>query len=145
MHQGSCLCGQIQFECDRIVGDTVLCHCRSCRKASGSAFGANAAVPKAEFRIIAGHGALKQFESTAGKYRHFCGHCGSPLFTQVSSSDHVRIRLGALDSSFDRPPKAHIFLDHKADWDQPCNGLLEYGEWPDMDRLNIAGTTRTRN
>lgn len=141
MHQGSCLCGQIQFECEQIIGDTVLCHCRSCRKSSGSAFGANAAVPIQAFRITNGDNLLKQFESSPGKVRNFCGHCGSPLFTRVSDSAFVRIRLGALDTAFSDPPKAHIFLDHKAQWDQPCEGLQEYRGWPDFEHLNIAGTT----
>ena len=35
---GSCLCGGVRFEVDRVVGPFELCHCNRCRKVSGSAF-----------------------------------------------------------------------------------------------------------
>lgn len=142
MHQGSCLCGNIRFEFDRFEGDFVYCHCRSCRKASGSAFGANIAVPAEAFRLTGGEADLGAYESSPGKVRHFCRRCGSPLFNRVAGAEHLRVRLGSVDGDIGQRPKAHIFMDHKADWDLPCGELDSYGEWPDFSSVRIAGTTK---
>ena len=48
MIQGGCLCGGVRFEIDRAVGPFELCHCRRCRKASGSAFMAGIGVRRAD-------------------------------------------------------------------------------------------------
>jgi hypothetical protein len=38
---GSCLCGSIKYTLSGAPSTTVLCHCISCKKSSGSAFKAN--------------------------------------------------------------------------------------------------------
>ncbi|GGX72998.1 GFA family protein [Saccharospirillum salsuginis] len=142
MYQGSCLCGDIRFEFDRFEGDFVYCHCRSCRKASGSAFGANIAVPVDAFRLTTGEALLGTYESSPGKVRHFCSRCGSPLFNRVEGAEHLRVRLGSVDTDIRQGPKAHIFLGHRADWDRPSDDLDGYEEWPDFSKVKIAGTTK---
>ena len=54
MIAGTCLCGGVQFEIARTVGPFELCHCRRCRKATGSAFAAMVGVRTSDFRLIAG-------------------------------------------------------------------------------------------
>ena len=39
--KGSCLCGAIKYTIEGSPSTTVLCHCISCKKQSGSAFKAN--------------------------------------------------------------------------------------------------------
>lgn len=39
--QGSCLCGTVKYTISGPPSTTVLCHCISCKKASGSSFMAN--------------------------------------------------------------------------------------------------------
>jgi len=53
MFEGSCLCGQVQYRLTAEPGEFGYCHCKSCRKASGSAHAANAPVERASFRISA--------------------------------------------------------------------------------------------
>ncbi len=142
MHQGSCLCGTVRFEFSQIEGDFVYCHGKSCRKASGSAFGANIAVPLDDFHVVQGESELGRFESTPGKVRHFCRQCGSPLYNHAQGSDFVRVRLGAVDTEIQQTPKAHIFLNHKAQWDLPCDSISGYGEWHDPEEVRIAGTIK---
>jgi hypothetical protein len=141
MHQGSCLCNAVKFEFSEFVGDLVYCHCKSCRKSSGSAFGVNISVPIASFNLIEGKEKIKSFQSSPTKRRHFCGDCGSPLYTKVGQYPSVlRVRLGTLDSEFNKQPVAHIFMSHRAGWDEPNNQVPSFSEWPPNEVLKIHGS-----
>ena len=127
MHHGSCLCGAIRYEIRGELGPIVLCHCAQCRKAQGSAFAANAPVSTGDFAIVAGGDALAAYESSPGKKRHFCRHCGSPIFSaRDSAPDVVRVRIGTLDTRVDARPTAHIFAASRAEWDGIRDGLPQH-------------------
>ncbi len=141
MISGSCLCGSVCYQAADIVGAYVHCHCASCRKASGSAFAANVAVPAASFEITAGEALLSSFESSPGKRRYFCSRCGSPLFNKVGANpDLVRVRLGSLDSAFSEPPAAHIFTAEKAPWHDIPDGVPQFAAWPEPAAVAIPGS-----
>ena len=75
------------------------CHCGQCRKASGAAFGTGATIPAPSFRFVAGEELMKEWESSPGKRRCFCGRCGSPILKR--NDDHpetIRLVLGTLDT-----------------------------------------------
>ena len=98
-YTGSCLCGSIRYEISGELGDFGYCHCTSCRKASGSAHSANSPVDRSDFRLLGGAWTLREYESSPGKIRAFCGGCGSPIFAYLDSSPEViRVRLGTLDT-----------------------------------------------
>ncbi len=141
MLKGSCLCKDIEFQFPNAEGDYVYCHCLSCRKASGAAFGANISVPIETFEILKGEASLKVFESSPGKMRHFCNRCGSPLFTLVGRNPaFARVRLGSIDSEFLQLPAAHIFMSQKALWDNPEVEIPSFTEWPEIDTVSIRGS-----
>ncbi|MCW4628485.1 GFA family protein [Marinomonas rhodophyticola] len=54
MLSGSCLCNGVQYEIKGELGDIMQCHCQKCRKANGSAFAANAAIPTTAFALLKG-------------------------------------------------------------------------------------------
>ena len=141
MIKASCLCNTVKFSFPRAEGDFVYCHCRSCRKSSGSAFGANISVPSDELVFESGQDNIGTYESSLGKVRHFCKTCASPLFTKVGDDPpYLRVRLGALDTDFPQMPVAHIFMKHKAQWDVPEHQMTEYSEWPGSDAVELAGS-----
>jgi hypothetical protein len=140
-HKGSCLCGNVQYEIDGDLGDFGYCHCRSCRKASGTAHAANAPVKRAAFRLLGGSDTLREFESSPGKLRVFCSRCGSPIYAYLTSSpDDIRIRLGTLDTPFDKRPRAHTFVSDKADWEPIDDGVPQFPEWAPKAVLNQLGS-----
>ena len=117
MYEGSCLCGSVSYQIDGEFGDFDYCHCRSCRKASGTAHAANASVDRSKFRLNDPDENLKEYESSPGKLRSFCSRCGSPLFASHTEWPHIlRIRLGTLDTHFEGLPNAHFFVSEKASW-----------------------------
>jgi len=143
-HQASCLCGEVTIDIQSIVLPYVLCHCTSCKKATGAAYAANISVPLEDFNVTKGANAIQIYESSPGKYRHFCSSCASPLYTTVGDSPKfARVRLGSLDSHFSVPPAAHIFVQSKADWETITDDLPQYSSWPHPEEVNIPGSRQS--
>jgi hypothetical protein len=140
-HAGSCLCGSVRYEIDGELGDFGYCHCKSCRKASGSAHAANAPVERARFRLLAGAETLREYESSPGKLRAFCSRCGSPIYAYLTTSAEVlRLRLGSLDTPFSKQPRAHTFVAHKASWEPIEDRLPRFAEWAAKSVLQQRGS-----
>lgn len=141
MHKGSCLCGSIRYELSAELGDFGHCHCKSCRKASGTAYASNAPVDRAHFHLVGNADTLREYESSPGKFRAFCSRCGSPIFVYVAATpDILRIRLGSLDTPFDKRAKAHTWVSEKADWDPVEGALPQFPKWAPRSVLDQRGT-----
>jgi len=139
--KGSCLCGGIRYEITGEPGDFGYCHCTSCRKASGSAHGANAPVDRDQFHLRSGAALLKEYESSPGKVRVFCANCGSPIYAyRTTSADILRVRLGSLDTPFAKDPRAHSWMSDKAPWEPIEGSIPQFAEWPPRSVLVQRGT-----
>lgn len=111
---GSCLCGGVRYQIRGPLEAMACCHCVQCRKASGAEFATNASVATSRFQLLAGKDLLKEFESSPGQARIFCGQCGSPIMKRFADKpERVRIRLGCLDSELHQRPLARAFLSEK--------------------------------
>lgn len=131
MHRGSCLCQSVIYEIDGDIGQSIMCHCQNCRKANGSAFAVNASIKSADFRLLKGAESVKEYSSSAGVYRVFCGTCGAPIYSKRDyDPEHYRLRVGTLDTPLPLAPNMHIFAGSKAEWDQITDGLAQYAERP---------------
>lgn len=127
MIKGSCLCGKVSYEYRGELGPIVFCHCSRCRKAQGSAFGTNSPVKAADFSLLSGEDVLREYESSPGKHRVFCSHCGSPLYSRNSAIPGVlRLRVGSLDTPITARPVAHIYASSHAEWESITDTLPQY-------------------
>ena len=123
VREGGCLCGAIRYECARPIM-MFLCHCRTCQRASGSAYVPVVLVPAKGFKITKGEPTYFLSESLKGGHnkRGFCGTCGARLF----GAGNERIQ-GITAASFDDPgffqAECHIFVSHAQAWDA-MDGLL---------------------
>ena len=127
MYKGSCLCGQVAVEINGPITDIIHCHCSLCRKNSGTAYATNGFIQATDFTITRGQSALSSFSFKPGRYRHFCHHCGSPVYSSNDSDKcRYRIRLGLLDSDIVERPQSHNFMDSKANWEDLDAGLPRY-------------------
>jgi hypothetical protein len=140
-HAGSCLCRNVRYEIDGELGEFGYCHCTSCRKASGSAHGANAPVERAAFRLTSGADTLREYESSPGKFRVFCSRCGSPIYAYVAATPEVlRLRLGSLDTPFTKQPTAHTWVSDKASWEPISDALPQFPQWAPRSVLHQKGS-----
>lgn len=127
MFTGQCLCGDVSFQYDGPMGPLVLCHCSQCRRAHGSAFSASVPVQTLRFQYTAGEEQVREYESRPGKYRGFCGRCGSQLYSRVDAITGIlRLRVGALNEPLGKAPFAHEFVGSKADWFEITDAITQY-------------------
>jgi hypothetical protein len=131
MLSGSCLCNGVQYEIRGDLGDIMKCHCQKCRKANGSAFAVNAAIPTTAFVLLKGKELLAEYESTPGVFRVFCKTCASPLYSRrPHMPELLRLRIGTLDTKIDGKPSSHIFVGSKAEWYDIGDDKPQYEERP---------------
>lgn len=117
IHAGGCLCGGIRVEIEGGLAPIQICHCRQCRKAQGGPFATNIPVPLSHFHLLKGRDLLREYESSPGKYRAFCSHCGAPVYSRRDSLPQVvRIRAGLLDGPLNTRPATHAWVESQADW-----------------------------
>lgn len=130
-----CLCGAVRYRLHAPLGPIVLCHCRDCRKAQGSAFAANSPVPARSWEITEGESHIRVYASSPAKERWFCERCGSPLISRrIDHPETVRLRVGSLDQDPPQPPAYHIFAASAAAWHRILDDLPRYAAWgPEQD------------
>ncbi|MCP4935257.1 MAG: GFA family protein [bacterium] len=126
-YKGSCLCGKVRFEISGEIKSIIMCHCSQCRKAQGSAFATNGIVDAKRFALVCGQDELTGYETSPGKKRYFCKHCGSPILSKVESKpDTVRVRIGTISSDIVERPSAHIFVSSKANWEDIGDDIPQF-------------------
>ena len=129
LFSGRCLCGRVRFEIQGAIGPFAYCHCESCRRASGTAFAANAPVREADLSWVLGREAIAEYESSAGKFRAFCRGCGSPIYARhVSEPGWVSVRLGLIEEPFPRTATAHFNVSERAAWYSVSDELPQYAD-----------------
>jgi hypothetical protein len=127
IYAGSCQCGAVRVEVHGGIDSIIHCHCSRCRKASGTAYATNGFVRAEGFRIVQGAEQLRSYASAPDRLRHFCGMCGSPVYSSDSADpSRYRLRLGLLDSRISERPIAHTFVSSRAEWDDPDAALPCY-------------------
>jgi hypothetical protein len=121
-NEGGCLCGSIRY---RTSGDPVatsLCHCRSCRRASGAPTVAWAVFRSSDFTFVVG--APTRFHSSPGVTRTFCGNCGTPLtYQREPDTGTIDITTATLDHPDRFAPTCEIWIAHKISW-ETLNGSI---------------------
>jgi len=130
---GSCLCGSVRY---RISGGAVRfyhCHCRRCRKATGTGHASNLLVtPLGSLVWLAGEELLQRYKVPEAErfYNCFCSRCGSPMPRSVPELDGVVLPAGTLDAEPPMQPHARIFWDSRAGWSCHGDGIPTYPEYP---------------
>ena len=129
MYKGSCFCGAVKYELRGELNTLTYCHCTRCRKASGSAFAANATVAQSAFEFVTGTNELTTHSTATGVHRMFCSVCGSPLISRRDAVPGVlRLRLGTLDTPISERPMGHYFVASKADWHEIQDSLPQHAD-----------------
>lgn len=114
--QGSCLCRSVQYEIDELASPIGFCHCHTCRKAHAAAAAPTARVRRDNFRWLAGSEFVRNYESSPGKTRHFCGECGSHIVAMRTGQEEYILRVATLDDDPVLRPVIHIWTAHDVPW-----------------------------
>jgi hypothetical protein len=88
VQEGGCACGAVRFRVRAAPQRVGLCHCMTCRKIHGSAFGVYAVFERGDVEF-SGHTSV--WESSQTGRRHFCPVCGSVAFMDYLSSPEIDV------------------------------------------------------
>lgn len=128
VRKGSCLCGAVRYVLKGDPKGIAVCHCTHCQKQGGSAFSFNLFLDEAEYEQ---HGETRVYEdigdSGQPSYRHFCGSCGSPIKTLVSTLPGVvLVKAGTLESMDGLVPQTEIYTGCAVKWLPPIAGATRF-------------------
>lgn len=118
-HEGGCLCGAIRYETTGAPDRVVICHCKFCQRATGTAYLVETMFPRERFRLTKGTPATYSLTSAgSGKQVvvNFCATCGTKLYLDLERvPGDVGLYSGTYDDPdwFERSPAnaKHIFFD----------------------------------
>src|SRR5437868_3737051 len=97
-YHGSCHCGAVRYEADiDLAQGTGKCNCSICKKTRAWLAG----VPAADFRLLAGEDALREYQFGRKRLHHlFCGTCGVRSFSRGpdgKGGEMYALRVNCLD------------------------------------------------
>lgn len=133
-YSGQCACGNIRYECQGEPASVMMCHCRDCQYASGSAFSTVAFFPE-DNCVINGDTRVWSVTGSAGMTvnRHFCGNCGTPMYSRLTEMpDLLFIKVGTLDDPNAVTPAAHMWCQSKLSWLKLNDGLDQLPQNPPL-------------
>ena len=98
--EGGCFCGRVRYCVEGEAIAATLCHCQSCRRATG---GVNVAWHTSSPGIQWGH----------------CASCGTlVLYRRNSRPNHTDVTTTTLDDPNAFPPSVEIWIENKLAWEQ---------------------------
>ena len=129
---GSCLCKGVKFKISGDFESFYLCHCRYCRKDTGSAHAANLFSATAKLEWIKQETEIRSFQPHKSKHvKAFCTHCGSALPNLQMDGKLLVVPAGSLDTKLKLRPDAHIFIANKAEWDESLEQIHKFERLPE--------------
>jgi hypothetical protein len=116
---GGCLCGAVRYRVTGAPLSSIVCHCHSCRLASGAPAVAWVSWTADRVRLLRGHPASHHASPQA--VRSFCPRCGTPLsYRHADEPDVLDLTTATLDHPERFPPTDEAWLEHRIGW-QPLD------------------------
>lgn len=114
-HEGGCLCGAVRYRVDGPIDSVAHCHCESCRRSAGAVFVTWFTIPRE--RLMWTKSSPRQFTSSPGVTRQFCGTCGTELaYSKEKTATFIDLTLGSLDCASGHPADRHVWTADRLDW-----------------------------
>jgi hypothetical protein len=125
MSDGGCFCGAVRYRMAGPLLSSDICHCESCRRASGAPSVAWITVERKSFEFV--KGTPVAYPSSPGVVRRFCGTCGSALtYENAHRPESVDITTVTLDEPNRFPPAAEVWLEDRIAWQPTSPNLKHY-------------------
>jgi hypothetical protein len=124
-----CLRGTIEIRANGEPSWVGLCHCESCRRATGGVLMGAAGFPRESVSIT--RGTVSYYASSTGVRRGFCGRCGTALsYENKRWAGDIHLMIGAFDQPATLKPAFHIFAQEQLPWLHFDDGLPRYRTTP---------------
>lgn len=127
---GGCACGAVRYTCSEGPQAQLLCHCRDCQRASGSAFAACLALPADHFQIT---GTLQAYTLLSQRghtmQRLFCPACGAPVAIARLETPQLRfVHAASLDDPAIFSPTCEVWVSRAQAWHPHLAHTLKLAE-----------------
>ena len=128
-YEGGCACGAVRYRATGNPKWVAHCHCRDCRRNTGTALVTWSGFPAERVAFTAG--TPQAFHSSPGVVRRFCGACGTPLtYEGARWPGEVHVLVGTLDDPAAMQPSIHVYAAHQIPWLQLGDGLPRFAALP---------------
>ncbi|KAH8118827.1 Mss4-like protein [Phellopilus nigrolimitatus] len=156
-YHGSCLCGEVNFEVHAEPILVTCCHCKNCKKYTGTVFTTNVVFPADTVNVTKGAPLVRTFHDSAqdsgnALLRRFCGLCSAPLYNSNAAGPDAERTLAVFYSALDdfpgapadvpvRPgetavPRVEYYGKDRAAWVRPVDGAEQVSS---KYLLNLGG------
>ena len=129
--KGSCLCGEVEYEVHGTQTDFWHCHCKRCRKATGTGHASNLIFAPAEVRFTRGEDNIARFKVPDARFftNVFRTNCGSRLPNHSIERGFAVVPAGSLDSDPDVKAGGRIFKGSATSWSCGSDDMPEFEEY----------------
>jgi hypothetical protein len=130
LREGGCACGAVRYRTTGAPLRTSICHCKSCQRRTGSAFGVNVYFKDDDFQVT--RGALKSYqyrsdESERWLKMEFCPACGTTVSWTLEVVPGGRgVAAGTFDDTSWLKIERHAWTRSKQHWVQIPAGLEKF-------------------
>jgi hypothetical protein len=114
-----CHCGGIEMVAAFPSRFCAHCYCRSCRSSHAAGVVTWIGFKRAQVRFAKGEDLVRDYESSPGVRRKFCGRCGTRIaFESVHSgwADEMHLPLALFATPVDRAPTVNSFPEERPQW-----------------------------
>ena len=128
-----CHCGAVEVNCDCAPDPVIICHCKLCRRRTGSFFQVAAWFDSKSVLIT---GATEEFTRTTGDSGlpftfNFCPACGTTIWWLTSNSkgslsSKIAVAGGCFEQADAIKPTISIYGKHKESWLSLPVGIEKY-------------------
>ena len=124
---GQCHCGAVTYQAEIDPERVSICHCTDCQALTGSPYRVTVICAAEQVRLTAGAPKIygKRGDNGRIRFQHFCGDCGSPLFTsgEDGDPDDWGIRWGSIRQRGELTPRRQVWCRSAAPWINDLKGL----------------------
>lgn len=133
-HRAHCLCRSVALKAEGAPSWVGLCHCESCRRATGGVLMAAAGFPRGAVSVERGQ--MSYYASSPGVRRGFCAKCGTALsYENERWPGDIHLMVGAFERPALLKPQFHIFAQEQIPWLKLDDGLPRYRTTPSAGQL----------
>ena len=123
--EGGCFCGSVRYQVGGQPSVSMICHCNSCARASGSPAVAWVTFPVERFSFVRGN--PTEFHSSPPVTRGFCGSCGTALtYEHAERATEIDVTTRSLDDPNLFPPTHHSWVSDAPLWSRPAGEIPAY-------------------
>jgi hypothetical protein len=113
--EGGCLCGAVRYRAAGEPSHPTLCHCDTCRHATGAPLVAWLTFARSDFGFTRGE--PMRYRSSPPVERTFCGRCGTPLtYARDDERETIDVTTGSFDRAADLAPRDHTWTMDSLPW-----------------------------